>query len=41
MTIVNNIKTIIPQTESIKEYLKFMEEHFHSIDKSLIGILMV
>ncbi|KAL3530447.1 hypothetical protein ACH5RR_009769 [Cinchona calisaya] len=40
MTIANNIKTIIPQTESAKEYLKFVEERFRSADKSLDGTLM-
>ncbi|KAL3524677.1 hypothetical protein ACH5RR_013049 [Cinchona calisaya] len=40
MTIANNIKTTIPQTESAKEYLKFVEECFRSADKSLAGTLM-
>ncbi|KAL3534106.1 hypothetical protein ACH5RR_002567 [Cinchona calisaya] len=38
MTIANNIKTTISQTESPKEYFKFMEEY--SVDKSLSGTLM-
>ena len=40
MTIANNIKTLV---ESVidKEYLKFVEERFCSVDKSLIGTLMV
>ena len=40
MTIANNIKTTIPQTESAKEYLRFVEERFRSADKSLAGTLM-
>ena len=40
MTIANNIKTTIPQIESTKEYLKFVEEHFHSTAKSLVDTLM-
>ena len=40
MTITNNIKTTIPQTIIAKEYLRFVEEHFHSIDKSFAGTLM-
>ena len=40
MTIANNIKTNIPQTESAKEYLMFVEERFHFADKSLICTLM-
>lgn len=40
MTIAHNIKTTIPQTESAKEYLKFVEEKFRSVDKSLASTLM-
>ncbi|KAF7807041.1 Retrovirus-related Pol polyprotein from transposon TNT 1-94 [Senna tora] len=40
MTIANNIKTTIPQTENAKEYLKFVEELFRTADKSLAGSLM-
>ena len=40
MTIVNNIKTTISQTKNAKEYLKFVEECFHSTNKSLVGTLM-
>ncbi|XP_049414553.1 uncharacterized protein LOC125877248 [Solanum stenotomum] len=40
MTVANNIKSTIPQTESAKEYLKFVEERFRSADKSLVGTLM-
>nr|XP_016451707.1 PREDICTED: uncharacterized protein LOC107776334 [Nicotiana tabacum] len=40
MTIANNIKSTIPQTESAREYPKFVEEHFPSADKSLAGTLM-
>ncbi|XP_070017023.1 uncharacterized protein [Nicotiana sylvestris] len=40
MNIANNIKSTIPQTESAREYLKFVEERFRSADKSLAGTLM-
>ena len=40
MTIANNIKSTIPQTESAKEFLKFVEERFRSAEKCLAGILM-
>ncbi|XP_060210393.1 uncharacterized protein LOC132637296 [Lycium barbarum] len=40
MIIANNIKSTIPQTESAREYLKFVEERFRSADKSLAGTLM-
>ncbi|XP_049354768.1 uncharacterized protein LOC125819364 [Solanum verrucosum] len=40
MIVANNIKSTIPQAESSREYLKFVEEHFRSIDKSLNGTLM-
>ncbi|XP_060182128.1 uncharacterized protein LOC132611768 [Lycium barbarum] len=40
MIIANNIKSTIPQTESTREYLKFVEERFRSADKSLAGTLM-
>ncbi|XP_070035918.1 uncharacterized protein [Nicotiana tomentosiformis] len=40
MHIANNIKSTIPQTESAREYRKFVEEYFRSADKSLTGTLM-
>lgn len=40
-TVANNIKSIISQTESVKKYLKFVEERFRYVDKSLAGTLMV
>ncbi|XP_016510068.1 uncharacterized protein LOC107827436 [Nicotiana tabacum] len=40
MNIASNIKSTIPQTESAREYLKFVAEHFRSADKSLVGILV-
>ena len=40
MTIANNIKTTIPHTKSAKEYLRFVEECFHSADKSLASTLI-
>ncbi|XP_061363936.1 uncharacterized protein LOC133307441 [Gastrolobium bilobum] len=40
MTIANNVKSTIPQTESAKEYMNFMEECFRSADKSLAGTVV-
>ena len=40
MTITNNIKTSLPLTTSVREYLKVIEDRFKSIDKSLADILM-
>ena len=40
MIVLNNIKSTLLQTESAKESLKFVEEHFRSADKSLAGTLM-
>lgn len=40
MTIVNNTKTITPQTENVQEYISFVEESICSTDNSLIGTLM-
>ena len=40
MTIANNIKSTLPETVTALEYLKFVEEHFRSADKSLAGTLM-
>ncbi|RVW53400.1 Retrovirus-related Pol polyprotein from transposon TNT 1-94 [Vitis vinifera] len=40
MTIANNIKTSLPQTESALEFLKSVEERFKRADKSLTGTLM-
>ncbi|XP_049364612.1 uncharacterized protein LOC125829439 [Solanum verrucosum] len=40
MTVANNIKSTIPQTESGREYLKFVKERFRSADKFLAGTLM-
>ena len=39
--VANKTKSNIPQTESAKESLKFVEEHFRSTDKSRAGTLMV
>ncbi|XP_057975374.1 uncharacterized protein LOC131162792 [Malania oleifera] len=36
----NNIKTAIPKTESVKEFLKFVGERSQIADKSLAGIFM-
>ena len=40
MTVANNIKTTIPQTESAKDYLRFVEERFCTADKLLAGSLI-
>ncbi|KAL6340144.1 hypothetical protein AAG906_040580 [Vitis piasezkii] len=40
MTIANNIKTSLPQTEFASEFLKSVEERFKRADKSLVGTLM-
>ncbi|XP_057958755.1 uncharacterized protein LOC131151532 [Malania oleifera] len=36
----NNIKSTLPQLENVKEYLKAVENRFHSANKSLAGRLM-
>ncbi|XP_057964028.1 uncharacterized protein LOC131155117 [Malania oleifera] len=36
----NNIKSTLPQLDNAKEYLKAVEDKFHSADKSLAGRLM-
>ncbi|XP_057949934.1 uncharacterized protein LOC131144957 [Malania oleifera] len=41
MCIANNIKSTLPQLENAKEYLKVVEDRFHSTDKSLARRLMV
>ncbi|RVW62715.1 Retrovirus-related Pol polyprotein from transposon TNT 1-94 [Vitis vinifera] len=40
MTIANNIKTSLPQTEFASEFLKSVEKRFKHADKSLAGTLM-
>ena len=40
MTIANNIKSTLPKSVIAKEYLKLVEERFHSAAKSLAGTLM-
>ncbi|KAL6315693.1 hypothetical protein AAG906_005785 [Vitis piasezkii] len=40
MTIANNIKTSLPQTESASKFLKSVKERFKGADKSLTGTLM-
>jgi len=40
MSIANNIKSIVPKTESAKEFMKFMKEHSWTANKSLVMILM-
>lgn len=36
--VINNANISISETESAKEYLKFVEEHFRSTDKPLTTI---
>ena len=40
MSIANNIKSSLPKTESGIEFMKFVEEHYQTVDKSLAGTLM-
>ena len=40
MTIANNIKKILPKTDSAKEFLLNVEDHFKTADKSLAGTLI-
>ena len=40
MTIANNIKSTLPKSVIVKEYLKLVKECFRSVDKSLEGTLM-
>ena len=40
MTIANNIKTSLPQTEFASKFLKSVEERFKRADKSLAGTLI-
>ena len=41
MTIANNIKSTLLESLIAKEYLKLVEERFHSTDKSLAETLMI
>jgi len=40
MSIVSNIKSALPKTESLREFTKFVEERSQTADKSLVGTLM-
>jgi len=40
MSIASNIKFALPKTEKAKEFMKFVEEHSQTTDKSLVGTLM-
>jgi hypothetical protein len=40
MTVENNIKSNLPTTENVKEFLKSVEERFRTTDKSLAGTLV-
>jgi len=40
MSIASNIKSTLLKTESIKEFMKFVEERSHTSDKSLVGTLI-
>ena len=40
MTIANNIKSTLPESVIVREYLNLVKECFCSVDKSLIGTLM-
>jgi len=40
MSIASNIKSALPKTEDTTKFMKFVEEHSPTVDKSLIGTLM-
>jgi len=40
MSLANNIKSALPEIENAKEFMKFVEERFQIIDKSIAGTLM-
>ena len=40
MTIASNIKSAIPKTDNAKEFMKFVEEHSQTANKSLARTLM-
>jgi len=40
MSIANNIKSALPKTESVKEFMKYVEECSQTADKSFAGTLM-
>ena len=39
-SITSNIKSTLPKTDNAKEFMKFVEEHSQTADKSLAGTLM-
>ena len=40
MSIANNIKSTLPERDTVKEFFKTVEEHFRSTGKPLAGTLM-
>ncbi|KAL5571806.1 hypothetical protein UlMin_021403 [Ulmus minor] len=40
LSVANNIKTTLPKTHNAKEFMKFVEEHSQTADKSLAGTLI-
>ena len=40
MTVADGIKTTLPKTDNVKEFMGFMGEHSQIADKSLAGTLM-
>jgi len=40
MTIANNIKTTLPETENAMEYMQNLIDRLRTVDKSLAGKLM-
>ena len=40
ISIANNIKSSLPETENAKKFMKFVEERSQTADKSLVGTLM-
>ena len=40
MSIASNIKSALPKTENANEFMKSVEEHSQTTNKSLVGTLM-
>ena len=40
INIAGNIKTTLPKTENVKDFLKFLEASSQTADKSFVGTLM-
>lgn len=40
ISVTSNIKSILPKTDNVKEFMKFLEDCFQTNDKTLVGTLM-